>query len=123
MILILYFFKKGQVFLQGGAIVTNAPLSNATENSELYCVKSVRIRSFSGPYFLAFGLNTERYSVSLRIQFECKKIRTRKILNTDTFYRVLFFIMIKKYIEFILLLLSFCLATPFQLTVFNTHSE
>ena len=123
MILILCFFKKGQVFLQGGAIVTNAPLSNATENSELYCVKSVRIRSFSGPYFLAFGLNTERYSVSLRIQFECKKIRTRKILNTDTFYRVLFFIMIKKYIEFILLLLSFCLATPFQLTVFNTHSE
>ena len=123
MILILYFFKKGQVFLQGGAIVTNAPLSNATENSELYCVKSVRIRSFSGPYFLAFGLNTERYSVSLRIQFECKKIRTRKILNTDTFYRVLLFIMIKKYIEFILLLLSFCLATPFQLTVFNTHSE
>ena len=28
-----------------------------------YCVKSVRIRSFSGPYFPAFGLNTERYSV------------------------------------------------------------
>ena len=123
MILILYFFKKGQVFLQGCAIVTNAPLSNATENSELYCMKSIRIRSFSGPYFLAFGLNTERYSVSLRIQFECKKIRTRKILNTGTFYRVLFFIMIKKYIEFILLLLSFCLATHFQLTVFNTHSE
>ena len=34
------------------------------------CVKSVRIRSFSGPYFPAFGLNTERYSVSLRIQSE-----------------------------------------------------
>ena len=30
------------------------------------CLKSVRILSFSGPYFLAFGLNTERYSVSLR---------------------------------------------------------
>ena len=33
---------------------------------------------FSGTYFLAFGLNTERYSVSLRIQSECGKIRTRK---------------------------------------------
>ena len=31
----------------------------------------------SGLYFLAFGLNTERYSVSLRIQSECRKIRTR----------------------------------------------
>ena len=26
-----------------------------------HCVKSVCIRSFSGPYFPAFGLNTERY--------------------------------------------------------------
>ena len=31
------------------------------------CVKSVRIRSFSGPYFPAFGLNTKRYSLSLHI--------------------------------------------------------
>ena len=27
-----------------------------------YCGKSVRIQSYSGPYFSAFGLNTERYS-------------------------------------------------------------
>ena len=27
-------------------------------------MKSVRIRSFSSPYFPAFGLNTERYRVS-----------------------------------------------------------
>ena len=33
---------------------------------------------FSGPYFLTFALNTERYSVSLRIQSECVKIQTRK---------------------------------------------
>ena len=33
---------------------------------------------FSGPYFLAFGLNTERYFVSLCIQSECGKIRTKK---------------------------------------------
>ena len=47
---------------------------------------SVRIRSYSSLYFLAFGLNTERYSVSLHIQSECGKIRTRITLNTDTFY-------------------------------------
>ena len=38
--------------------------------------KSVRIRSYSGPYFPAFGLNTEGYSVSLRIQSKCVKIQT-----------------------------------------------
>ena len=53
-----------------------------------HCVKSVRIRSFSGPYFPSFGLNTERYGASLRIQFECGEIRTRITSNTDTFYAV-----------------------------------
>ena len=53
-----------------------------------HCVKSVRIRSFSGPYFPAFGLNTERYGVSLLIQSECRKTRARKTPNTDTFYIV-----------------------------------
>ena len=33
----------------------------------IHCVKSVRIRSFFGPYFPAFELNMERYSVSLCI--------------------------------------------------------
>ena len=33
---------------------------------------------FSGLYFPAFGLNTERYGVSLRIHSECGKIQTRK---------------------------------------------
>ena len=32
-----------------------------------HCVKSVRIRSFSGPCFPVFGQDTERYGVSLRI--------------------------------------------------------
>ena len=36
-----------------------------------HCVKSHRIQSFSDPYFLVFGLNTERYFASLRIQSEC----------------------------------------------------
>ena len=43
-----------------------------------HCVKTVQIRSFSGPYFPAFGLNTEIHSVNLRTQSECGKIRTRK---------------------------------------------
>ena len=53
-----------------------------------HCVKSVRIRSYSGPYFSAFGLNTVRCGVSFRIQSEHGKIRTRVTPNTDTFYTV-----------------------------------
>ena len=45
---------------------------------ELHCVKCVQIWSFSGAYFPAFGLNTERYEVSLCIQSECGKIWTRE---------------------------------------------
>ena len=40
------------------------------------------------PHFPAFGLNTERYSVSLRIQSECGKIRTSKTPYLDTFHVV-----------------------------------
>ena len=39
-----------------------------------HCVKSVRIQSYSGPYFSTFELNTERYGASLRIQSKCGKI-------------------------------------------------
>ena len=46
---------------------------------------TLRVWSFSGHYFPAFELNTNRYSVSLRIQFEYGKIRIRKTLNTGTF--------------------------------------
>ena len=53
-----------------------------------HCVKSVRIRSFPGPYFPVFGMITERYGVSLRIQLECWKIRTRKNPKADTFHAV-----------------------------------
>ena len=51
-------------------------------------VKSVRIRSFSGPYFAAFGLNTVRCRVSLLIQSKCAKIQARKTSNTDNFHAV-----------------------------------
>ena len=53
-----------------------------------HCVKSIRIRSYSGQYFPALGLHTERYEVSPRIQSECGKIRTRITPNTDTSHAV-----------------------------------
>ena len=49
-------------------------------------VKSVQIRSFPGPYFPIFGLNTEIYGINLCIQSEYGNIRTRKKL--DTFHAV-----------------------------------
>ena len=55
----------------------------------LHCVKSVRIRSYSGPYFPTFGVNTERYEVSVRIQSEREKMWIRITPNTDTFHTVL----------------------------------
>ena len=39
----------------------------------IHYVKIVRIWSYSGPYFPTFGLNKERYGVSLRIKSECGK--------------------------------------------------
>ena len=54
-----------------------------------HCVKSVHSQSFSGPYFPVFRLNTERYGVSLHIQSEYGKIRTRKTPNMETFHALL----------------------------------
>ena len=51
-----------------------------------HCVKGVRIRSYSGPYFPAFGLNKERHSVSLRIQSEkiwARINRMRTLLRSE----------------------------------------
>ena len=55
-----------------------------------HCVKSICIRSYSGPHLPAFGLNTERYRVSICVHSERGKIRTRITSNTDTFYSVTF---------------------------------
>ena len=46
-----------------------------------YSVKSVRTRSYSRPYYPTFGLN-------LRMQLECRKMRTKIIPNMDTFHAV-----------------------------------
>ena len=37
--------------------------NNCLKRCYLHCVQSVRIRSFSGPYFSAFELNPEIYGV------------------------------------------------------------
>ena len=57
---------------------------------DYHCVKTIRVWSFSGPHFPIFGLNTERYPVSLGIQSECGKMQTRKTSNTDTLHAVNF---------------------------------
>ena len=46
------------------------------------CLKSVRIRSYSGPHFLA-------YFVFLRFHSNYEKIRARITPYTDTFYAVI----------------------------------
>ena len=43
---------------------------------------------FPGLYFPAFGLNMERYRVSLRIQSECGKTGIRITPNMKTFHGV-----------------------------------
>ena len=50
------------------------------------CLKSVRILSFSSPYFPTVRLNTEIYGVSVRIQSKWGKIWTRKTPNKDAFH-------------------------------------
>ena len=45
-------------------------------------------RSNSGPHFPAFGLNTTRYGVSIRIQSKCGKMRTKVTPNMETFHIV-----------------------------------
>ena len=42
------------------------------------------------PHFPTFGLNTERYGVSVRIQSKCEKMETRITPNMDNFYAVLY---------------------------------
>ena len=53
-----------------------------------HCIKCVRIGRYSGPFFPQFGLNAERCGVSLRIQSECGKVRTRKAPNMYTFHAI-----------------------------------
>ena len=49
--------------------------------------KVSKYRVFSGLYLRVFELNTERFSVSLRIQSECGKIQTKKTSGFGHFSR------------------------------------
>ena len=68
---------------------SNSSVRNLCKSRKIHCVKRVLIRTFSSPYFPAFGLNTERYGLSLRIQSKCGKIPTKKTPNTVTFHEVI----------------------------------
>ena len=80
-----------QLPFQKTLFLRKAIFSSIYFSRELHCVKRVLFRSFPSPYFPAFGLNTERLSVSLRIQSKCRKMRIRITSNTDSFYAVLLF--------------------------------
>ena len=76
------------------------------------CMKSVRVWSFSGPYFPAFGMNTEKYGVSLSIQSKCGEIRTRK---PDTFHTVINTLIYTTKFDFFSLLLKMKIKACFLL--------
>ena len=53
-------------------------INNATYHPmNPHCVKSLRIRSYSGPHFPELRLNMERYGVSVRIYSKCGKMREK----------------------------------------------
>ena len=68
------------------ALQKNQPIDLLT--NFYHCVKIVRIWSFSGPYFSAFGLNTKIYFVNICFQSKCGKIWTRKLRIQAILYSV-----------------------------------
>ena len=66
--------EPNHILVQLSYISSKAELDVQYRSS--HCVQSVRILSFSSPYLPAFGLNTERYLVSLHIQSKSER-------NTD----------------------------------------
>ena len=58
--------KDGDRFTIGDYALKN-------DNAATHCVKSVRIRSFFSLHFPAFGLNTERYVVSIEHVLSTKR--------------------------------------------------
>ena len=69
-------FEQIRRFLQTRLHLLKKSLIENFILSAVHCVKSVRIRSYSGPYFPAFGLNKEIYSVPLRIHPNAGKYGT-----------------------------------------------
>ena len=58
-----------------------------------HSVKSVRIWSYSGPHFSAFGLNTERYSVTR------KKLDNQTHSNIQMFHVIAIFVVFRNVSE------------------------
>ena len=55
-------------------------------NWKLHCVKSIRIRSYSGPYFPTFGMNTDAFYTALRLYcplIQCYPIEFVSVLLHD----------------------------------------
>ena len=76
----------------------------------IHYVKSVHIRRFYGPYFSARGLNTDRYSVFLRIQSECRKYGQEKLPIWTLLTQWLWFINFKCLNELIIFTAIYLLA-------------
>ena len=72
---------------EGSTHVAVTLKSSMVVSDQITALKVSKYGVFSGPYFPAFGLNTERYSVSLRIQSEYGKMRTRKSSVFEHFSR------------------------------------
>ena len=84
----LQYFTLNRFLLTVDAATKSSSAKQAFFQYHTHFVKSVHIRSYSHLHFSAFGLNMERYGVSLLIQSECRKTRSRITPNTDTFYAV-----------------------------------
>ena len=54
-----------------------------------YCVKSVRIRSYSGLHLPRSRTEYGEIRVSLRIQSVCEEMRNRMTPNTDNFHAMI----------------------------------
>ena len=54
-------------------------------HGKLNFLKPVRIRGYSGPYFPAFGLNTERYSYLCLLSSNAGKYGPEETPYLDTF--------------------------------------
>ena len=78
-------FFLGQLIAWINETFKRNQFSNSLKIFAVHCVKSVCIRSFSGPYFPTFGLNTERYRI-FPIQSEREKILTGEAPDTNTFH-------------------------------------
>ena len=64
------------------------PVNSNSNSIFKLCVKSVQVRNFSGPYFLAFRLDTEKYgpeNLRIRIPFHAVKALVKvSATNRDT---------------------------------------